>query len=108
MMSIPTADFFREESALQVDLIPLYNVSGQEVFELGKNRREAICTRGHAYEYKGWYYADERRKRQRFQYEACKVSGSNRDNYVLMGFCLPGDEETLKLQMQEMIPALQF
>jgi len=108
--SVPASatDFFEEESMPQADLIPLYNVSGQEVFELGGNRAEAICTRGHAYEYKGWYYAGERRKRQRFQYEACKVSGSNRDNYVLIGFCLPGDEKTLTLQMQEMIPALQF
>ncbi len=108
LMSTSASDFFAEEFVPQVDLIPLYNVSGQEILELGKNRVEAICTRGHAYEHKGWYYADERRKRQRFQYEACKVSGSNRDSYVLMGFCLPGDEETLKLQMQEMMPALQF
>ena len=108
VMPIPDSDFFEEESVPQIDLIPLYNASGQEGFELGKNRVEATCTRGHAYEHKGWYYADERRKRQRFQYEACKVAGSNRDNYVLMGFCLPGNEEVLTLQMQEMMKALQF
>jgi len=105
---LPDADFFTEEEAPQVDLVPLYNVSRQEIVELGKNRAEATCTRGHAYEHKGWHYADERRKRQRFLYEACKVSGSNRDKYVLMGFCMPGDEEVLTLQMQEMMKALQF
>ena len=102
------ADFFAEDPLPQVDLIPLYNVSGQEIFELGKNRAEAVCTRGHAYEHKGWYYAEERKKRRRFQYEACKVFGSNRDLYVLLGFCLPGDEAALKLQMQDMVPTLQF
>ena len=102
------ADFFTEDSMPQVDLIPLYNVSGQEVFELGENQAEAVCTRGHAYENKGWYYADERRKRLRFQYEACKVSGGNRDHYVLLGFCLPGNEAILKLQVQEMMRTLQF
>jgi len=107
-MSNPTSDFFEEESVLQGDLIPLYNVSGQEIFELGKNRAEAICTRGHAYEHKGWYYAEERKKRLRFQYEACKVFGNNRDHYVLLGFCLPGDEAVLRLQMQNMVPTLQF
>ena len=105
---VSAADFFAEDSMPQVDLIPLYNVSGQEVFELGKNRAEAVYTRGHAYEHKGWYYAEERRQRQRFQYEACKVSGGNRDHYVLLGFCLPGDEKILKLQVQEMMRTLQF
>ena len=108
VVSSPDSDFFAEGFVTQVNLIPLYNVSGQEVFELGKNRAEAVCTRGHAYEQKGWYYAGNGRKRNLFHYEACKVSGSNRDSYVLMGFCLPGDEEVLTLQMQKMMPALQF
>ena len=106
--AVSAADFFAEDSVPQVDLIPLYNVSGQEIVEVGKNQAEAVCTRGHAYEHKGWYYAEDRRKRLRFQYEACKVSGNNRDHYVLLGFCLPGDEALLKLQMQDMIPTLQF
>jgi len=105
---LPETGFLTDETVSQHDLVPLYNVSGQKVVELGKNRVEATCTRGHAYEHKGWYYARENRKRNLFNYEACKVFGSNRDVYVLLGFCLPGDEETLTLQMQEMMKVLQF
>jgi len=100
--------FTAEAAAVQSELIPLYNVSGQEVLELGEARAEAVCTRGHAYEQKGWYYANERRKRMLFRYEACKVSGSNRDRYILMGFSLPENQDLLRSQMQEMIRGLRF
>jgi hypothetical protein len=100
--------FFGDEVVSQVDLIPLYNVSGRDVFELGKNKAEAICTRGHAYEHKGWYYAGSRRKRSRFHYEACKVRGSRRDGYVLMGFCLPDHQDALNLQMKTLMQKLDF
>ncbi|MBI9020855.1 MAG: hypothetical protein JEZ10_06340 [Verrucomicrobia bacterium] len=100
--------FPEEGAALQSELIPLYNVSGQETIELGDARSEVVCTRGQAYEQKGWYYASERRNRNPFQYEVCKVSGNNRDSYILMGFCLPEDQELLSQQMNEMIGGLRF
>lgn len=100
--------FLEEEAALQSELIPLYNVSGQEIIEMGEARAEAVCTRGQAYEQKGWYYANERRSRNPFQYEVCKVPGNNRDSYILMGFCLPEDQELLTQQMNEMISGLRF
>ena len=106
--SLSNTGFLIEEDVPQGDLIPLYNVSGQEALTLGKNSVPASYLRGHAYEHKGWYYSRPRKKRKRFSYEACKVSGDSRDSYVLMGFCLPGDEETLTHQMQEMMQALQF
>ncbi len=106
--SLPGASFSFDENALQGDQIPLYNVDGQEMVQLGGNRADAFHTRGHAYEHKGWYYAKKGRRRNLFQYEACKVSGGNRDQYVLMGFCLPGDEKVLEAQMQEMMEALRF
>jgi len=106
--SLSDTEFLIEEDLPQGDLIPLYNVSGKESLTLGKNRAAATYMRGHAYEHKGWYYPGSRKKRQRFNYEACKVFGDNRDGYVLMGFCLPGDEETLTLQMQDMMKALHF
>lgn len=101
-------DFFEDSPQPQVESIPLYNISAQQTLQIGINRAVATCTRGHAYEQKGWYYAKDRRNGIQFQYEACKVSGSNRDRYVLMGFCLPGDEDVLRLQMQSMVQALRF
>ena len=103
-----TAMFADEVPVPQGVQIPFYNISAREIFERGENQREAVRTRGHAYEHKGWYYANERRKRNLFQYEAYRVAGGSRDLSILMGFCLPGDEDLLSLQMQDMMQGLRF
>lgn len=100
--------FFEESLLPPADSIPLYNISGQETLPLSRNRADALYTRGHAYEHKGWYYANDRRSRSRFRYEACEVSGGNHDRYLLLGVCLPGDEDLLRLQIREMAQNFRF
>jgi hypothetical protein len=101
--------FESEEGRLQHQLMPLYNVSETRMFETGETARmEAVWSRGHAYEQKGWVYSGTRRNRMLFNYEACKVTGSKRDGYILMGFAYPEQAGTLASQMQAMIGAMKF
>ncbi|HKL20969.1 MAG TPA: hypothetical protein VJ904_04140 [Tichowtungia sp.] len=97
-----------EEPGLQRPLLPLYNSTGSRRMTLGRNRIEARRANGHAYEKKGWYYARPKRGGMEFSYEACRVSGANRDSYILMGFSLPEHKHILSLQMKEMIAGFQF
>jgi len=96
------------ELDFQRQLIPLYNVTDSRRVVLGSNREEAVLTTGRAYEKKGWYYSKPKGGRMPFSYQACKVSGVNRDSYILMGFSLPEHEHVLSLQMQEMIGGFRF
>ncbi len=101
--------FPSEEAGLQRQLMPLYNVSETEMFTLGEiSRVDAVWSRGHAYERKGWVYSGPRRNRMLFNYEACKMTGSNRDGYILMGFAYPEHADTLTPQMRKMIGGMKF
>jgi hypothetical protein len=97
-----------DESGLQRQLLPLYNAGDVRRTVLGRSRLETKITSGHAYEKKGWYYAKPKRGSMEFSYEACQISGANRDSYILMGFSLPEHKHILSLQMKEMIDGFQF
>jgi hypothetical protein len=99
---------FAEENVPQWELMPLYNITTKRAFELGENRQPAVYTRGSAYEKKGWYYANSKRGGMPFNYEACKVTGGNRDSYILMGFALPGQVDSLTAPMREMVEGMKF
>ncbi|MBC8206411.1 MAG: hypothetical protein ISR85_06410 [Kiritimatiellales bacterium] len=100
--------WLEDEVATQYPLMPLYNVRTVRQTRLGGARLEATLSTGTAYEKKGWYYDHPKGSRMSFSYEACKVSGVNRDNYILMGFSLPEHEHILSIQMQEMIGGFDF
>jgi hypothetical protein len=97
---------FSDRSVSQWQFMPLYNVTATRSFELGANRMPAVYTRGYAYEQKGWYYDSPKNNRMPFNYEACKVTGDNRDRYILMGFALPEHAEALTAPMKQMIDGL--
>lgn len=99
---------FDDAANSQWELMPLYNVTSRRSFELGGTRQPAIYSRGSAYEQKGWYYADPKRNSMLFNYEACKVAGSKRDSYILIGFALSENAKTLTAPMQQMIEDLKF
>ena len=88
--------------------MPLYNVTAKRSFGLGDTRQPAVHGCGSAYEQKGWYYADPKRNSVSFNYEACKVTGSKRDSYILMGFALPENAKTLTSPMRQMMDGLKF
>jgi hypothetical protein len=99
---------FSYRSVSQWQLMPLYNVTANRSFELGANRMAAVYARGYAYEQKGWYYDSPKKSRMPFNYEACKVTGDNRDRYILMGFALPDYAEALTVPMKQMIDGLML
>jgi hypothetical protein len=99
---------FDDSPAVQWELLPLYNVTAKRSFGLGDARQPAVYSRGSAYEKKGWYYADSKRNSVLFNYEACKVMGSKRDSYILMGFALPEDAKALAAPMKQMMDGLQL
>lgn len=99
---------FSEQASLPWVLMPLYNPGETRTFKLGDSRFEAVYTRGHAYEQKGWYYAGQKRNSVQFNYEACKVTGGNRDSYVLMGFALPENAGALTAPTQQMIEGMKL
>jgi hypothetical protein len=99
---------FSDEALTSWPLMPLYNVTGRRTFEIGDRRLAAVLTSGSAYEQKGWYYAKPRRNSMLFNYEACKVTGVNRDSYILMGFALPEDANALSAPMQQMVDGMTF
>ena len=93
---------------MQRQLLPAYNISNSHRIALGNSRMEALLSSGRAYEKKGWYYARPKRESLEFSYELCRVSGVNRDDYILMGFSLPEDKHVLSLQMQQMLDGFRF
>ena len=99
---------FSDETVLQWELMPLYNITANRAFELGENRRAAVYTSGYAYEKKGWYYADQKRGSMPFSYEACKAAGIKRDSYILMGFALPEKAGVLTEPMKRMMDGLRL
>ena len=76
---------FDDAAASQWELMPLYNVTANRSFELGRTRQPAVYSRSSAYEQKGWHYADPKRNSVLFNYEACKVTGGKRDSYIQIG-----------------------
>jgi hypothetical protein len=88
--------------------MPLYNVTEKRSVQLGETRQPAVYSRGSAYEQKGWNYADPKRNSVLFNYEACKVTGSKRDSYILMGFALPENAKTLTAPMQQMMDDMKL
>lgn len=96
------------ETGMQRPLLPAYNISNSHRIPLGSSRMEALLSGGRAYEKKGWYYAQPKKESLEFCYELCRVSGVNRDGYILMGFSLPEHKHILALQMQEMISGFRF
>lgn len=102
------APFDDDAAVAQWQLMPLYNPAGVRRVELGEDRRVAIWTRGHAYERKGWYYATAKRDSTLFNYEACKVDGSNSDSYILMGFAQPEHAAQLTPLMGQMLQRIRF
>ncbi len=97
-----------DETSINQQLIPLYNIRDSRRVRVGDGRVEAMRTRGRAYEKKGWYYAKSKSNRMPFSYEACKISGVDRDNYILIGFSLPEHEHILSLQMPEFMRGFRF
>lgn len=95
-------------AGLQRQLLPFYNTSDSRQTVLGRGRMETLLASGYAYEKKGWYYAKPKRGSMEFSYSSCRVSGTNRDSYILMGFSLPEHKHILSLQMKEMIDGFQF
>jgi len=90
------------------EILPLYNVASRRVFDLGAIRRSAVFTRGSACEQKGWYYAKAKRNGMPFNYEVCKIAGTNREQYILMGFALPDDEAALTAPLRQMVDGISF
>jgi hypothetical protein len=107
---VQTADstFPDEAVVIQGELMPLYNVTANRLFELGETRQPAVYTRGTAYEQKGWYYANPKHNRMLFNYEACKIEGGNRDRYILMGFAQPEDAAALTAPMRQMVEGVKL
>ena len=99
---------FSDEALTSWPLMPLYNGTGRRTFEIGDRRLAAVLTSGSAYEQKGWYYAKPKRNSMLFNYEACNVTGVNRDSYILMGFALPEDANALSAPMQQMVDGMTF
>lgn len=99
---------FADRFVTHWQVMPLYNVTANRTVELGANRLPGIYTRGSAYEQEGWYYADPKRHGVPFNYEACKVTGSRRDNYILMGFSLPENAGALTGPMKQMMDGMKF
>lgn len=97
-----------DDLALARRLLPMFNVSDSARTQLGENRLDALMLKGRAFEKDGWYYSRPKSGRTEFVYEACRVQGVNRDRYILMGFCLPGYEHILSIQMQEMVRGFAF
>lgn len=96
-------DWMDSDISMQRQLFPMYNSVSPERMTLGENRLTALKFSGQAYERKGWYYSGPKRGRTEFSYEACRVQGVNRDQYILMGFSLPEHKHILSLQMQDMV-----
>jgi hypothetical protein len=99
---------FDNSPVSQWELMPLYNVTEKRSVQLGETRQPAVYSRGSAYEQKGWHYADPKRNSVLFNYEACKVTGSKRDSYILMGFALPENAKTLTAPMQQMMDDMKL
>jgi hypothetical protein len=99
---------FSDEAVSQWELMPLYNITANRSFELGENRLAAGYTCGYAYEKKGWYYADQKHGSMPFSYEACKVAGSTRNRFILMGFALPEHTKALTAPMKQMMDGMKF
>ncbi len=97
-----------DETVANWQLMPLYNATATRTLEMGENRFSAVYTRGSAYEKKGWYYARPKRESRPFSYEACKVTGGNRDSYVLMGFAQPEQADALTSPMRQMVESMKF
>ncbi|MFA7256339.1 MAG: hypothetical protein WC047_02025 [Kiritimatiellales bacterium] len=107
-MPLPDSSPFSDEPFSQWPLLPLYNVTSTRSFELGANRQDAVYTCGSAYEQKGWYYAGAKRNSTLFSYETCKITGGNRDSYILMGFALPENAAALAAPMKQMIDGMKL
>lgn len=101
-------DWDTDELTSQWQLMPLYNIDVSGDITLGRARLDALRARGHAYEHKGWYYSGEKSNRMPFSYEACKVSGANKENYILIGFSQPEHKHILALQADEMVNGFDF
>jgi hypothetical protein len=99
---------FWDDPVSQWELLPCYNVTSSRSFSLGETRQPAVCTAGSAYEQKGWYYAGAKRNSTPFSCEICKISGGNRDRYILAGFALPEQAGELTAPMQQMLDAISF
>ncbi|MBM4152267.1 MAG: hypothetical protein FJ220_01930 [Kiritimatiellaceae bacterium] len=99
---------FSQELFTPTSLFPLYNITDSRTFEVGENRSYAVQSIGTAHEQKGWYYAKPKKNSMPFCYEACKVEGSKRDQYIVMGFALPEDSAALAEPMKRMIAALKM
>ena len=93
---------------MQGQLLPLYNTRENHTFELSGTHLPAVYTCGSAYEQKGWYYADQKRNSMPFNYEACKITGSKNDSFILMGFALPEHADVLAVPMKQMIDGLKM
>lgn len=97
-----------EIAEMDWQLMPLYNVSESRRLTIGEARHEAVWSQGHAFERGGWHYSKPKKRSMEFAYEACKVSGANQDDYILMGFALPEHQHILQLQMKEMMGGFLF
>ena len=93
---------------MQGQLLPLYNTKENHTFELSGTHLPAVYTCGSAYEQKGWYYADQKRNSMPFNYEACKITGSKNDSFILMGFASPEHADVLAVPMKQMIDGLKM
>lgn len=99
---------FREDVSGQQDVLPFYNLTVRRVFELGESRMPAVYAAGSACERSGWYYPGLKRNGTLFNYEACRIAGSSRDQYILMGFALPEQAAALSEPMQQMLDGISF
>lgn len=99
---------FLDDRSSQGDVMPCYNATSTRSFELNGTRQPAVYTCGVAYEKGGWYYAKSKRNSIPFSYESCRIAGSNRDQYVLMGFAVPEQAAELAEPMRQMIDGISF
>lgn len=99
---------FSERPVSTWQLMPVYNATAKRTFELGLNRLPATYASGYAYEKKGWYYANPKSNSMSFNFEVCKVTGGNRDSYILMGFALPDNAGALTAPMKQMMDDLRL
>lgn len=107
--AVPSANSsFGTAVPAEQELLPLYNATQSRTFELGPSRHPAVFTRGSAFEKEGWYYSRSSRHAVPFNYEACKISGANRDHYVLLGFARPEEADELSEPLRTMVESMEL
>ncbi|MCU0858108.1 MAG: hypothetical protein MUC65_06875 [Pontiellaceae bacterium] len=99
---------FDSDLLSQADLLPLYNVTESRSAASGGSRFSGVFCRGSAYERDGLLFPKSKKNSLMFNYEAYKVDGGNRDQYVLMGMALPDHAGSLTAPMRQIMDDMKF